>query len=258
MIGPEAQCLRAPIVLVHGLLGFARVHLGPWELAHYFPGIEEWLQFAGNRVAEARLSLTRGVADRAHELRRFIRAAFPNEPVHILAHSMGGLDARYMISRLDMADRVLTLTTFGTPHRGCTFADWGLQKFNWMIRPFFRLFGMCDRAFADLTTDSCRRFNEEVLDAPGVRYFSVAGRCDTSLVRPPYWLPHRIVSEREGPNDSIVSLTTASYGEAFEVWESDHLSLVNWPNRKAHARGLWRDRLADYGRVVERLAALGY
>jgi triacylglycerol lipase len=258
MIGPEAQRLRAPIVLVHGLLGFARVHLGPWELAHYFPGIEEWLQSAGNRVAEARLSLTRGVADRAHELRRFIRAAFPNEPVHILAHSMGGLDARYMISRLDMADRVLTLTTFGTPHHGCTFADWGLQKFNWMIRPFFRLFGMCDRAFADLTTDSCRRFNEEVLDAPGVRYFSVAGRCDSSLVRPPYWLPHRIVSEREGPNDSIVSLTTATYGEAFEVWESDHLSLVNWPNRKARARGLWRDRLADYGRVVERLAALGY
>jgi triacylglycerol lipase len=258
MTGPEAQRLRAPIVLVHGLLGFDRIQVGPWELLRYFPGIEEWLQSAGNRVAAARLSLTRGIADRALELRRFIRAEFPGERVHILAHSMGGLDARYMISRLDTADWVLTLTTFGTPHRGCTFADWGLQKFNWVIRPFFRLWGISDRAFRDLTTDSCRRFNEDVPDMPGVRYFSVAGRCDSALVRPAYWLPHRIVSEREGPNDSIVSMATASHGESFEVWDSDHLSLVNWTNRKARARGLWSDRLADYRRVVGRLATMGY
>jgi len=36
--------------------------------------------------------------------------------VHLFAHSMGGLDARHMITHLGMANRVRTLTTIGTPH----------------------------------------------------------------------------------------------------------------------------------------------
>jgi len=40
---------------------------------------------------------------------------------------MGGLDSRHAISlRLGLAERVLTLTTLGTPHRGTAFADWGV------------------------------------------------------------------------------------------------------------------------------------
>ena len=40
---------------------------------------------------------------------------------------MAGLDARYMISKLGMADKVATLVTIGTPHRGSYFADWGVK-----------------------------------------------------------------------------------------------------------------------------------
>jgi triacylglycerol lipase len=254
----EVQRLRAPIVLVHGILGFDRIQVGRWELARYFPGVEEYLSSAGNRVCTARLSRTRGVAERACELRCFIRKQFPNEPVHLLAHSMGGLDARYMISRLDMADRVLSLTTIGTPHRGCSFADWAVRRLDWLLAPVFRLGSVSDRAFRDLTVESCRHFNEAVPDAPGVRYFSVAGRCESSLVKPMYWLPHRIVQRREGPNDGMVSLASATYGEAVDIWDGDHMSLVNWPNRRAQARGVWSNRLQDYNQLIGRLAVLGY
>ena len=37
---------------------------------------------------------------------------------------MGGLDARYMIGQLGMADRVAALLTVTTPHRGSPYADW--------------------------------------------------------------------------------------------------------------------------------------
>ena len=47
--------------------------------------------------------------------------------VVIIAHSMGGLDARYMISRLGMDDRVTALVTITTPHRGSPYADWCLH-----------------------------------------------------------------------------------------------------------------------------------
>jgi triacylglycerol lipase len=250
--------LRSPIILVHGLLGFDEVKLCGYKLASYFPGIVEALEPAGNRVFVARLSPTRGIAERAEELKRFIDARVPDEPVHVLAHSMGGLDTRWMISRLDMADRVLSLTTIGTPHRGTAFADWGIRRFERLLKPVFDLCGLPKQAFYDLTTINCRRFNEEVPDAPGVRYFSVAGRHVDgwrSLRWRWFWT---IVSAAEGENDGVVSLASAKYGEDFEIWDDDHLSLVNWPNPTALAGGRWECRTPRYVRLVQRLADEGF
>src|SRR5262245_48830617 len=93
--------LRAAGVLVHGLFGFDRISLGSTVL-HYFPGVVEYLEAAGNRVLVPCLTPTGGVAHRANQLKEFLLRQSPNEPVHLLAHSMGGLDARYMISCLGM------------------------------------------------------------------------------------------------------------------------------------------------------------
>ena len=152
--------LRAPIVLVHGLLGIGEVRLGGLTVTEYFPGISQQLRAAGNRVLIPNLSLTAGVAERATELKRFINRESPSEPVHILAHSMGGLDTRYMLSRLEMHDRVLTLTTLGTPHRGTPFADWGVKRLRHIVRPMLGWIGWPDHAFYDLTTSHCQKFNE--------------------------------------------------------------------------------------------------
>src|SRR5712692_4430805 len=100
--------LRSPIVLVPGLFGFDRLKVCGWEVASYFSGIPDLLGGAGNRVYVAQPSPTGGVAQRAAELKAFIDQQVSGEPVHIVAHSMGGLDARYMISCLDLGPRVLT------------------------------------------------------------------------------------------------------------------------------------------------------
>src|SRR5262249_30123498 len=101
--------LRAPIVLVHGLFGFDRLGVAGWVLANYSPGIAEAMTAAGNRVLIARLSPTAGIAVRAAQLKAQIEQALPSdEPVHILGHSMGGLDSRYLISRLGFDRRVLS------------------------------------------------------------------------------------------------------------------------------------------------------
>jgi triacylglycerol lipase len=166
---------------------------------------------------------------------------------------MGGLDARYLIARLSMADRVLTLTTLGTPHRGTTFADWGIRRLGRIAQPLFEILGIPPHGFYDLTTAKCRAFNEQVPDAPGVRYFSVAGRHVGSWLHPEWQLPHRIVTQCEGPNDGIVSLASASYGESSEVWEGNHLSLIHWlhpPSGAGHAAG--------YPALVRRLADEGF
>jgi triacylglycerol lipase len=250
--------LRSPIVLVHGLLGFDRLRVCGWTLAHYFPGIPEFLAGAGNRVLLARLSPTGGVADRAAQLKGFLDREAPGEPVHVFGHSMGGLDARYMISRLGMAARVLTLTTLGTPHRGSSFADWGLYRFGRVLKPVLDFLYVPHHAFYDLTTSRCRAFNEAVPDAPGVRYFSVAGRLEGGWCNPRWQLSRPIVTRAEGPNDGIVSVASAAYGESTEVWDGDHLSLVNWLSPLPQLQGGCRDRRANYGALLRRLADEGF
>lgn len=250
MIFPK---LRAPIVLVHGLLGRGELRLGPLKLSEYFPGISKKLRQAGNRVLLPNLSPTGSVVDRAAQLKAFLDFEVGKDRVHLVAHSMGGLDARYMISRLGMEERVLSLTTLGTPHRGTAFADWGVKTLRRVVRPLLEMCGMPTEAFLNLTTDHCRRFNEEVPDAPGVRYFSVAGKHDGSLLTPEWFMSYSVVLAREGVNDGVVSLQSAQWGENFEIWEGDHFSLVNWLNPFARNRGWRRDPTPRYAPLLARL-----
>jgi triacylglycerol lipase len=251
--------LRSPLVLVHGLFGFDRFRVGGMTLARYFPGIIEMLEAAHNRVLVPSLSPTSGVAERAAQLKAYLDRHSPGEPVHIIAHSMGGLDSRYLISQLGMSRRVLSLTTLGTPHRGSSFADWALGRLARLLRPFFELFSIPTQAFYDVTVARCREFNEKVPDAPGVRYFSVAARHVGNFFSHPEWvLSHQIVKQAEGENDGVVSIASATYGERVDIWDGDHLSLVNWLRPFGVNRGWSRNPSERYGPLLRRLADEGF
>jgi len=250
--------LRAPIVLVHGFLGFDHLEVCGWKIASYFARVPEFLREAGNRVLIARMHPTGGVADRAAQLKAFLDKEAPGDPVHLLAHSMGGLDARYLISRLGMAERVLTLTSIGTPHRGTAFADWGINTLARLVTPMLSAIGMPYQAIYDLTTTQCRVFNTETADAPGVRYFSIAGRHRGGWHSPEWRLSHAIVTRVEGDNDGIVSVASATYGESCTIWEGDHISLINWRNPLAAYWGECRERSPQYAALVQRLADEGF
>lgn len=250
--------LEAPIILVHGLLGFDRIQVGGMTVANYFPGVRECLEPSGNRVLTPWLSPTKSIAERAVELKSFILRNVPEGPVHVIAHSMGGLDSRYMISKLDMGCRVLSLTTLGTPHRGCPFADWGIGKLEWMVRPVLDFLCVPHQAFYDLTTSRCKQFNDAVPNDSRVRYFSVGGEHTGSFFAPEWWLPYNIVHQAEGANDGVVSLKSAEWGESLDVWQGDHFSLVNWLHPLATNRGFDRDPAKRFGPLVERLSALGF
>jgi triacylglycerol lipase len=255
MIVPHLRC---PIVLVHGLFGFDRMRVGRWVLSDYFRGIPDVLRQGGNCVLVPRLSPTGGISARAAQLQAFLDREAPGEAVHLIAHSLGGLDSRFLISRLGQADRVVTLTTIGTPHRGTSFADWGMRWLAPLLQPILDLLGVCSEAFPDLTLASCRTFNEQVPDHPRVRYFSVAGRFAGGWLRPEWQMSTRIVQRLEGPNDGVVSVASAAYGESCEVWDGSHMNLINWINPLAHVGGVCPNHTRDYVRLVRRLADEGF
>ncbi|MFO0796991.1 MAG: alpha/beta fold hydrolase [Gemmataceae bacterium] len=250
--------LADPIVLVHGICGMRALKVRRVVRREYFRGVPALLGSAGNRVYAATVNPTGGVEQRAADLKHFLLTHLPHERVHLVGHSMGGLDARYMVSRLGMESRVLSVTTVGTPHRGTPFADWGWRHLRRWVIPALDWVGLSHQAFIDLRTDTCARFNEQTPDAPGVRYFSVAGRSEKPWRGTEWELTWRIVNRAEGPNDGVVSVASAAWGEHEDVWEADHLNLINWPNRRARRRGVWAERAPDYGRIVRRLAAAGF
>lgn len=250
--------LSAPIVLAHGVSGFDRLFRRKRPSKEYFPGVRPHLEEAGNRVLMPRLSPTAGIAIRAAELKAFIRREVGTQPVHIIGHSMGGLDARYAISRLGLDSQVLSLTTIGCPHRGSPFADWSIRRFGRYTRPLFRMAGISLQAFFDLMTEECRWFNEETPNVPGVRYASVAGVVEKPWLAHGWKLPSRIVRKKEGPNDGVVSVASATWGESTAVWRGDHLNLVNWPNRRMRKAGEWTDRAGEYANLLGQLQQAGF
>src|ERR1700694_146688 len=93
--------LRHAIVLAHGVLGFDQIELGGRRRS-YFAGVPERLREMGIEVHRPVVPAMASVASRADKLAEAIRA-LPAKKVNVIAHSMGGLDARYAIARLGLA-----------------------------------------------------------------------------------------------------------------------------------------------------------
>jgi len=223
-----------PIVLHHGIFGYDRVKIGPVKWSYFGGGIERAINERGHALIVARVSRSGSIATRAEQLKQtlldqldlFGRA---NERVVIFAHSMGGLDARYMISQLDMGHRVKALVTLSTPHRGCSYADWVLQNVDKRasVRQFLRVLRLNLAGVRDLTTHAVARFNDDVIDHPDVKYYSVTAARPWYRV-PPFLLhSHRIVQKHEGDNDGIVSVASGQWGTHLGTWPADHLHVVN-------------------------------
>ena len=90
------------------------------------------------------------VEQNAADIRRrvlSILAETGSEKVNIIAHSKGGLDARYMISCLGMGAQVASLTTVSTPHRGSQVIDRLVKMPDGLYRALARA---VDRVFARL------------------------------------------------------------------------------------------------------------
>ncbi|KJZ78693.1 hypothetical protein HIM_02084 [Hirsutella minnesotensis 3608] len=247
---------KHPIVLAHGLLGFSELSLvSALPPVQYWYGIKQALTAQGcPSVITASVPPSGSIQERAAKLAQDIAAACPPcqasssgpgagngpVPVNIIAHSMGGLDARYMISHLQPEGKVAvaSLTTIATPHRGSSFADYLLEKgagpiYLPKLYGVLKKAGLGTQAFAQLTTHyMVNEFNPQNPDNPSVRYFSYGSVTDTPPVLSPFRLPHRVIDEAEGPNDGLVSVESSRWGkyEGTLVGVS-HLDLINWTNR---------------------------
>ncbi|KAG4305864.1 hypothetical protein PORY_000774 [Pneumocystis oryctolagi] len=115
-----------PIVLCHGLGFFEKVPSSlPTFQLHYWGSIFESLKKLGCQVYVTKVPSTGTIAQRAKELSKQLSSMVKGKRVNLVAHSMGGLDCRYLLSKhLYTNFYPVSLTTLSCPHRGSPFMDW--------------------------------------------------------------------------------------------------------------------------------------
>lgn len=248
---------KYPVVFLHGMLGYSLIRMQIPEDCNCFSPLGQFFRERGFRVLFPQVHPTGSVIARAQELRDQIRR-WTNEPVNLIAHSMGGLDARHLVTHLGMADRVRSLTAVCTPHRGSYLADWFLTHYRnrFPLLLAMEALGVNVDGFRDCTPEACRRFNAVTPDMPGVRYFSYGGDVPQSRVSPALRRAWSLLTSTEGPNDGMVSIQSAHWGEYLGTLHADHFAQT--PDGMYVRAGEDFDALGFYSRLVEDLARRGF
>ena len=209
-------------------------------LIEYWNGVKSNLEAHGCTVLVAKVPPFESIEHRASMLDKFIRKSVPqirlrhhipkDEPVklNLVAHSMGGLDCRYLIFQQQNSPeprppyKIMSLTTISTPHRGTSAADFALKYFPAsLIRSNFP-------SIFQLSTKYAGKFNSVVTNDPSVKYFSYGAQMH------PYpgsifLVSWKIISDKEGPNDGMVSLKSCQWGHFVGYLDDvDHADLINW------------------------------
>ncbi len=283
----EVDTACEPIVLMHGFAGFREIKLGRWTILEYFEGVPRLLRAMGYLAFAPEVSPFDDPLARARQWRTKIddiRRQTGAEKVHLVGHSQGGLDARVLVSPtgtpqptpIGMLDglgygaHVASVTTLATPHFGSLVADaieGDIPGHNEAVKAVKRAMELIALAITGKPQDiddaakaltrrfMLEHFNPTIQDAPGVRYYAVAGDPITEnvvypLLRPTYrLLNNEPASAGGGPNDGLVTVMSSLFGHSPPVDRGE-----GQPAVAAHRRPSWTplgvvqaDHIAEVG-----------
>lgn len=207
--------------------------------------------------------------ERARVLADAIQQQYPEGAVHIIAHSMGGLDSRTLIARnlhgLSAPGRIASLTTLSTPHRGSPVADLlagprpdGPRRLVYDgISQALGLLGIPTGALANLTTESASRVPDAAQTHPHIRYRSYFASGRPGLLPTCFALApthHYVHSVTGQANDGVVALDSARYGEFQQpFWQCDHADMVGHNLDTDDLSGFRFDHLAAIDAIISQL-----
>lgn len=210
---------KYPIMLIHGT-GFR-----DYKKISYWGRIPKALENHGATIFYGYQDSWGTIEENALVIRNSLNKVLEEQgcqKVNLIAHSKGGLDARYLISTLGMADKIASLTTIATPHHGSKTMD-AFYKFPsaiykaaaFCVNLWFRALGdkrpdfyMSTRSFS---TYEAEDFNRRNPDSENVYYQSYGAAMKNSLSDVFMILPHFVVKIIEGENDGLVTISSARW-----------------------------------------------
>ena len=259
---------RYPLLMVHGV-GFRDL-----RYFNYWGRIPRELKRNGATIYYGNQEAFGTIVYNAGDIRERIIEIMKEtgcEKVNIIAHSKGGLDARYAVSKLQMGDYVASLTMMNTPHRGCRFVDYACRLPDGLYRLvalyFDTVFGkMGDKhpdfytATHQFSTAESERFNQEVKDVPGVYYQSYTSKMKHPWSHLLLSIPYCMIKPLEGENDGLVSVESAKWGEFQGVFSNSRTRGISHGDiidlKREDYRGF--DVLETYVQIAARLKEMGF
>ena len=225
---------RYPILMVHGVFFRDSEHLNYWgrvpaELIKNGATIYYGGQESAGDVHTCALQIKKAIVKCLQETGA--------QKVNIIAHSKGGLDSRYCICMLGMAPYVASLTTVNTPHRGCEFAEYLMNKapeslkntvaaaYNRSAKALGDINPDFIRAVTDLTQAGVARLNAEMEPMQGqfngIYTQSFGSKLNHAVSgKFPLNMSYHFVKHFDGFNDGLV-------GEDSFQWGSEYHFLTN-------------------------------
>ncbi len=255
---------KYPIVLVHGLVA------KDTRFSKAFGIIPDALEKQHVRVHVTGQDSVGNIENNARQLQREIEAFCKKEgcqKVNLIAHSKGGLDARYMISQLGMHTRVASLTTLSTPHHGSRLSATILKAPRWVANTCGALLNGLFRlrrdekpdilgAARDLTDRSMVAFNQRTPDHPEVYYQSYSSTASKRNARPVYPFYRLSLRSGEQDTDGMVSAASSHWGvyQGQIPGELNHLQII-----ALYGKPEERQAIVDfYMQIVTQLRDMGF
>lgn len=215
--------LKYPILLIHGAgfrdktLGFINYwgripkHLSKYGVSVYYGGTDAWgsIEYNAGLIKNKIIDILQKEG---------------TEKVNIIAHSRGGLEARYLISILAMDKNVASLTTISTPHHGVKAMNVtvdtpdGLYKFiSFFVNGWFKLLGDKKPDFftssRQLSEKISRVFNEQNPDKEDVYYQSYATKMKYCFSDINFIILNPFIKTTDGDNDGLCPVESAKWGD---------------------------------------------
>lgn len=156
-----------------------------------------------------------------------VSAEFGIEKFNLIAHSKGGIDARYFISTLGGHELVASLTTISTPHLGTPIADYFLNKHlsgdsvtKKLIQRMTFLFGGQSpnpiELVQNLSTHEMESFNLQNKNVESIFYQSFGSTMNTPQDDLLYALGFKYLTRTIGANDGMVPIQNVIWGDRFK------------------------------------------
>lgn len=165
------------------------------------------------------------------------------EKVNVIAHSMGGLDMRCALTHMDISQKVASLTTLATPHRGTYLADLILKTpeiITERLSDVVDWFGnsVYTREKSEVLSSVeqlCRgyvqdEFNPDTPNLEGFPYFSYSaavGKETNYSLNPVFLFQNTQIFAQENINDSFVSVDSAKWGTHLGTVALSHMNQIN-------------------------------
>ena len=260
---------KYPIIMVHGI-GFRDL-----KYFNYWGRMPKVLSCNGASVYYGHQKAWGTIEENAAHMKENIQHVLREtgaKKVNIIAHSKGGLDSRYLITKLGMGVRVASLTTVSTPHRGSRLIDFlnrlpdGVYRFiAHMLDKSFQMVGDenpdCYHSSKQLAPAYCAEFNRQVPDWEGVYYQSYTSVMKNMFSDSLLSIPYLLMRFLDTPdNDGLVSVSSAKWGTFKGVFQNkkrrgiSHGDMIDL--KREDYNGF--DVIEEYIKIVEELKEMGY